>query len=99
MKFQVDIFAKAQNETAWLLKVCKEPMNHKLSFPSYPKISGIVHMNRDIAGIDSLYTVDGDILGFVLILISWFPKGFCGTICQTANHGRSAWSFYVNNAG
>ena len=74
-------------------------MNHRLSFLSYPKISGIVHVNRHIASIDSLHTVDGDVLGFVFILISWLPKRFRGTICQTANHGRPAWSFYVNNAG
>lgn len=74
-------------------------MGHKLYFISYPKISGIIYVNRHIAGIDAFYTVDGDVLSFVFILISWFPKSFRGTICQTANHGRSAWGFYVNNAG
>lgn len=92
-------FAKTQKWDCMINKGLKRTNKPQLSFLSYPKISGIVHMNRYIAGIDAFYTVDGDVLSFVFILISWLPKGFCGTICQTANHGRSAWSFYVNNAG
>lgn len=100
VKFQmIKLVAKFRNESVWILKVWKEIKSHKSSLLSYPKISRIVHVNRHIAGIDSFYTVDGDILSFVFIFISWFPKGFCGAVCQAANHGRSAWSFYVNNAG
>lgn len=91
-------FCKLRNEDVYVCSM-KEWMNQKLNSLSYPKIPGIVHMNRYITCINSFYTVDSDVLSFVFIFISWFPKGFCGAICQTANHGRAAWCFYVNNAG
>lgn len=47
-------------------------------------------MNRNVGGINAFHTADGDALGFVLVLISRFPEGLCGAICQTANHGRTA---------
>lgn len=57
---------------------------------SYPKISGVVYMNRHIGSIDSFYTADCDTLGFVLVLISRFPEGLCRTICKAADHGGPA---------
>lgn len=52
-----------------------------ISFFSYPKISGIVHMNTHIACIDSFYTVNCDVFSFVFIFISWLPECFCRSIC------------------
>lgn len=44
-------------------------------------------MNSHIGGIYAFHTADGDALGFVLVLVSRFPEGLCGAICQAANHG------------
>lgn len=57
---------------------------------SYPKVSGVVHMNRHIRSINAFHTAYGDALGFVLVLISRFPECLCGAICKTADHGRPA---------
>lgn len=57
---------------------------------SYPKVSGVVHMNRHIRSINAFHTAYGDALGFILVLISRFPKCLCGAICKTADHGRPA---------
>lgn len=57
---------------------------------SYPKVSGVVYMNRHVGSINAFHTADRDALGFVLVLISRFPERLCRTICKTADHGRPA---------
>lgn len=51
-----------------------------LLLPSYPNVSGVVHMNRHIGSINAFHTADGNALGFVLVLVSRFPEGLCGAV-------------------
>lgn len=56
-------------------------------------------MNSHIGGVNALHAANGDALSFVLVLISGFPEGLCGAVCQTANHGRTTGRLDVYYAG
>lgn len=56
-------------------------------------------MNRHVGGVYAFHTADGDALGFVLVLISRFPEGLCGAICEAADHGRTTGRLDVHYAG
>ena len=65
----------------------------------YPNVPGVVHMNRHVGGVDAFHTADGDALGFVLVLVSRFPEGLCGAVCQAADHGRTTGCLDVHHTG
>lgn len=65
----------------------------------YPDVSGVVNVNGHLGGVDALHAADGDVLGFVLVLISRFPEGLCGSVCQAADHGGATGRLNVHHAG
>lgn len=101
-KFKLSIEWFLQEKNGSSLNPCFTRMYcgtfQRMRFNSYPKIPRVVNMDRHIANINSFDTIDCNVFCLVFIFISWFPEGFCWPICQTANHGWSAWSFNINYA-
>ena len=65
----------------------------------HPDVSGVVHVDRHVGGIDAFHAADGDALGLVLVLVSGLPEGLGGAVCQAADHGWTARRLDVRHAG